>query len=674
MEIAAGYDFTIDFHGYALAAKTKVIDELGGIDTVRQFLGLAVDDQFHGGSFYRKSCIGVDSVSKYPVMQELQEDLISVEEAGTLDGLLRQRVHRSPGLMAYQRYDGSTKSWQTLSWSEVYDQVGRWRTAIAAENFDSGARAAIQLRNSVEWVYFDQALLAEGLVSVPLYTEDRPDNVAYILEDSAARLLLVHSLAQWEKLRPSLQGNQALQRVLVLEKPSDEASGSQALATDARLRFVDDWLPQAGVQPPARAGDPRALASIVYTSGTTGRPKGVMLSHYNMLSIAHAGVTSVDCYQGEVFLSFLPLSHPLERTVGYYLPIMAGASVAHARSVQQLAEDLITIRPTVIISVPRIFERVHSRIMEQLRKGSAIKRSLFKRAVDIGWRHFLWRQGRARWTPGLLGYPVLKKLVGDKVTAKLGGRLRVAVSGGAALPVPVARTFISLGLDILQGYGLTETSPVISVNLPDNNDPASVGPPLRGVEVRIGEHDELLTKGPGVMLGYWNNHAATRAVIDPDGWLHTGDQARIEDSRIYITGRLKDILVLSNGEKVPPGDMEAAICMDPLFEQALVVGEGRSYLAALLVLNPDLWFGLAREAGLDPFERNSLEDSGLQKKVRSRVRAALHDFPGYAKIRRVSLSLEPWTQEDGLMTPTLKLKRAKVLEAFASRVDAMYSR
>jgi len=605
-------------------------------------------------------------------MSEWQEDLITVEAAGTLDGLLHERVRRTPEVTGYRDFDPSTHSWVDTSWREVGAQVARWRAALAAEEFEQGERAAIQLRNSIEWVYFDQAVLGEGLVSVPLYTEDRPDNIAYILGDAAVRLLLVQNLKQWTKLAPALEANATLRRVLVLRAPRDGGERQAALAADERLRFVGDWLPAAAPQPRRRNGDPHGLASIVYTSGTTGRPKGVMLSHHNMLAVAHAAAASVDVYQQDLFLSFLPLSHTLERTAGYYLPMMAGAAVAHARSVPQLAEDLLRVKPTVLIAVPRIFERVHGRIMEQLQKQSGAARTLFRATVRLGWQNFQRRQGRARWTPGLLVLPLLQRLVGNKVTAKLGGRLRYAVSGGAALPFPVAKTFIGLGLEILQGYGLTETSPVISVNRPDHNDPASVGEPLRGMEVRIGENEELLVKSPGIMLGYWNNHAATAAMIDPDGWLHTGDQARIEDGRVYITGRIKDILVLSNGEKVPPADMEAAICMDPLFDQALVLGEGRPCLAALLVLNSDLWFGFARELGLDPFRRDSLEDERLLKKVLARVQQQLHDFPGYAKIRRVALSLEPWTVDNGLLTPTLKVKRAKVLEQFSDQAQALF--
>jgi len=604
-------------------------------------------------------------------MSDLQEDLINVETAGTLDGLFYERVRRSPDTTAYEVFDQAARAWRDLSWRDVAGQVARWRAALQTEAFETGERAAIRLRNGVDWVYFDQAVLGEGLVSVPLYTEDRPDNIAYILEDAAVRLLLLQNITQWNKLEPALEGNETLSRVLILEAPK-KASDRAAAEADERLRFVTDWLPDSAPPPGRRDGDGDALASIVYTSGTTGRPKGVMLSHNNMLSVAHAALASMDCYQQDLFLSFLPLSHTLERTAGYYLPIMSGSTVAHARSVALLAEDLLQVRPSVLIAVPRIFERVYGRISDQIEKQSPVARSLFYAAVRVGWRHFKWRQGRARWSPDLLLNPVLRKLVGSKVTAKLGGNLRYAVSGGAALPLKVAKTFIGLGLNILQGYGLTETSPVISVNRPDNNDPASVGEPLRGMQAVIGENEELLVKSPGIMLGYWNNHAASAEMIDPEGWLHTGDQARIENRRIYLTGRIKDILVMSNGEKVPPADMEAAICCDSLIDQALVVGEGKSYLAAVLVLNADLWFGFAKELGLDPFARDSLADERLRKKMIARIQAQLHEFPGYAKVRRVILTLEPWTVENGLITPTLKLKRAKVLEQFEKQIEGMY--
>jgi long-chain acyl-CoA synthetase len=596
------------------------------------------------------------------------EDLISLEQAGTLDGLFFQRVRRTPDIIAYRSYDRSQKQWYELSWGDMARQVARWRQALSGENLEPGDRVGVLLRNCPEWVMFDQAALSLGLVVVPLYTDDRADAIAYILKDAAVKLLLVQDTGRWNRMSSVVEDLPNLQRVVVLETLKQPDPGEDELVRESKA-----WLPSRGAPLEKRKADPHSLASIVYTSGTTGRPKGVMLSHSNMLAIAHGSVTVVDCYQQDSFLSFLPLSHTLERTGGYYLPMMAGASVSFARSVPQLAEDLQTIRPTVIIAVPRIFERVYARVQEQMRHKSSFARMLFQMALVVGFKEFEYRMGRQRWFPGLLIYPLLHRLVSAKILDKLGGQLRVAVSGGAAISPEIAKVFLGLGLSMLQGYGLTETSPVISVNPMHNIKPESVGVPLRGVTVKVGEDDELLVKTPGMMLGYWNNHAATAEMIDPQGWLHTGDQARIdEDGHIHITGRIKDILVLSNGEKISPLDMEIAIALDPLVEQAMVVGEGKPYLGALIVLNPDLWSGFAEEFDRDPSLQESLHDEQIQGVVVKRIRAALKDFPGYAKIRRVALLLEPWSIDNGLMTPTLKIKRQKVTEHYKELIDSLY--
>ena len=284
------------------------------------------------------------------------------------------------------------------------------------------------------------------------------------------------------------------------------------------------------------------------------------------------------------------MSHTLERTAGYYLTMMAGASVAYARSIPQLGEDLATIRPSIMISVPRIYERVYGAIKTKLAEGPAFRRKLFEFAVEVGWARFEHQQRRGPWRASFLLWPVLDRLVAAKVMARLGGRLRAAVSGGAALSPEIARLFVGLGLPILQGYGLTETSPVVSTNRLDDNIPASIGKPIPGVQVKLGDKDALLVKGPNVMLGYWNLPDATKAMFTADGWLNTGDTARFDATgHLYITGRLKEIIVMSNGEKVPPVDMEAAILQDNLFEQVLVLGEGRPYLTAFVVVNPDQW-------------------------------------------------------------------------------------
>ncbi len=602
-------------------------------------------------------------------MSDWNEDLISIDDAVTLDGLFRKRVARSPEREAYRGYDRRTGGWRSYSWREMALEVARWQQALSDEGLRAGDRVALQLRNCPEWVIFDQACLGLGIILVPLYVDDSPESIAHIMEDAAVSLVLVQDAGRWKRLAPAIEGYEALCRVLLLDAGRD---ADELLAADERIRAVPQWLPQSGGELARRKGDPNALANIVYTSGTTGPSKGVMLSHHNMLYVAHASICCVSCYREDVFLSFLPLSHTLERTCGYYLPMLAGAAVVFARSVQQLGADLLEVRPTAIIAVPRIFDRVYERIMEQMASKPAPARWLFQATTVVGWQQFLRQQGRGGGAVASLLWPLLKRLVADKITTKLGGNLRVAVSGGAALTPKIGRLFVGLGVPVIQGYGLTETSPVVSANPPADNVPESVGSPLTGVEVKIGAEDELLVKSPGLMLGYWNNHAATAKAIDSDGWFHTGDQARIERGHIFITGRLKDVLVLSNGEKASPGDMELALMLDPLFEQVMVIGEGKSYLGALIVVNADHWPAFAQGLGLNALAPAALADSRLHTAVLARVKAAIKEFPGYARIRRVALTLEPWTVENGLMTPTLKVKRPQVLERYQAEIAEMY--
>ena len=327
----------------------------------------------------------------------------------------------------------------------------------------------------------------------------------------------------------------------------------------------------------------------------------------------------------------------------------------------------------MLIAVPRIYERIYNAIHAKLEEGPPLRHKLFTLTVDVGWDRFEYQQGRAAWTPKLLLWPVLKHLVADKVMDRLGGRLQLSISGGAALPPKVSRLFIALGLQLIQGYGMTETSPVISANRIEDNYPASVGLPMPGIEVRIGEQNALLVRGPSNMLGYWHNPEATAAMIDKDGWLNTGDTARIsETGHIYITGRLKEIIVMSNGEKVSPTDMEGAIMRDNLFDQVMVHGEGRPSLVVIAVVNPDKWKEFARQVGVLPDMPESLHDSRVEQQVLQRIAEQIKEFPGYAKIRRVLLLTEPWSIENGLLTPTLKFKRAKVLARYENEIEQLY--
>ncbi len=596
-------------------------------------------------------------------------DTISAETAGTIPGLFRERLRRTPDASAYRYLDDRSGQWSDSTWRHMAAQVARWQRALQGERLQPGDRVAVMLANCREWVLFDQAALGLGLVVVPLYVNDSPENLSYVLEDSGARLLLIQGIWQWRQFVQVANRLRHLQRVLTVDEIEAEEE-------EPRLRWIEEWLPPSRPEQELISAEsgPDELATIVYTSGTSGRPKGVMLSHRNILSDAEAGLKVVPVYTDDLFLSFLPLSHTLERTVGYYLPIMTGSCVAFARSIQQLNADFKSVCPTVFVSVPRIFERVHARIEEQLRGKSPLARRLFRLTLKVGWRRFEKSQGRAGWHPSLLLWPLLDRLVARKIKGNLGGRVRFTVCGGAPLAPDVARLFISLDIPILQGYGLTEASPVISVNRLEDNIPSSIGRALPGVEVRLGEKDELLARGPNVMLGYWNNPKATREVIDEEGWLHTGDKASIDgEGRISLTGRLKDILVLANGEKIPPAEMEMAIISDPLFEQVMVIGEQRPFLSLLAVLNPEQLELLIQERKIQKVQDELLRDREVESVVLQRISRRTAIFPGYAQIRRVHMTLTPWTVEDGLITPTLKLRRNQILRHHADEVERIYA-
>jgi long-chain acyl-CoA synthetase len=601
-------------------------------------------------------------------------DIIPVEVAGTLDGLFRERVRRSPQNVAYRDYDRSSGKWRDLTWSQMDERIDHWQAAFSREGLVSGDRVAVMLRNCPEWVMFEQAAMRLGLVVVPLYTADRPENAAYVLSHAGAKVLLLEELAQWQMFSEVRDQVNELVRVITIQGGPDKADDDLVLA-------LHDWLPERGTQQPAGEtaealsvnDDPHQLATIIYTSGTSGRPKGVMLSHYNILTNAHSCLQVVPIEQDDLLLSFLPLSHTFERTAGYYVPMMRGATVAYARSVHQLQEDLLTIRPTILVSVPRVYERIYGGIRAKLADGPALSRKLFNLAVETGYSRFECLQGRMPRRASHLLWPVLEMLVARKVMSKLGGRLRGAMSGGAALSSGISRIFIGLGLPILQGYGMTESSPVVCSNRFEDNVPSSVGRPIPGVEVKLGENDALLIRGPNVMLGYWKDPQATQAVLTSDGWLNSGDIARIDETgRITITGRLKEIIVMSTGEKVPPADMEAAILHDALFEQVMLLGDGRSYLSALVVLNSRNWQNIAGQYDLDPDWRRLTRDKKFEEILLERIALQIREFPGYAKIYRVGFAHEPWSIDNHMLTPTLKLRRTKVLDHYKTEVERLY--
>lgn len=602
----------------------------------------------------------------------LRTDIITVEVAQTLDGLFRERVKQTPQAIAYRDYDVHQEVWLNFTWEEMADAVACWRTAFRQENLAPGDRVAVMLRNCPQWVMFEQAALASGLVVVPLYTEDRAENAAWCLEHAIVKLLLLENPTQWQALREVKNLPAQLTRIVILEATTD----TMYAFNDSRVRALSEWLPAQATQAPEPVShDPHALATLIYTSGTTGRPKGVMLSHHNILSNAFSSAQVVTVTCDDLLLSFLPLSHTFERTAGYYVPMLCGATVAYTRSIRLLQEDLLTIQPTILVSVPRIYEKTYAGIQDKLAQGPALAKFLFNLAVTVGYSRFEYQQGRSGWQLSHLLWPLLEKVIAHKVMDKLGGRLQQVMSGGAALSPEISRVFIGLGLPILQGYGLTETSPVACANRLDDNLPSSVGKPIPGVEVRLGEHDALLIRGPNVMLGYWQDPEATRATLSEDGWFNSGDIAHIdEQGHVTITGRIKDIIVTSTGEKIPPADMETAILRDPIFEQVIVIGEGRSYLSALVVLSEQGWKTIAAQCNTDNDPVKLAHNEYAEEIVLEKIARQISGFPGYAKIHRAALITEPWTVENEMLTPTLKIRRARIFDHYKNEIEKFYAR
>ncbi len=506
--------------------------------------------------------------------------------------------------------------------------AARWQQAFHNQGFEKGDRVALCLKNGTTWVAIDMAALGMGLVVVPLYVNDNAANIAWCVAGSEARLLVLENARMLDALRRT---DRHLPPIVCIE-------------ADSQVTTLENWLPKAGEEFTVEEVEPDALATIVYTSGTTGPPKGVKLTHSNILSNVHAVLKAVELNATDRVLSVLPLSHMFERTCGYYLTLHAGVQVIYTRGIQQLVEDLATQQPTMLIAVPRVLERFKARIEGKL-AGSFFKRQLFALTVKFGWLVY---QQQANALERVV-YGLLRKLVAEPILTKLGGKLRMVVVGGAGLDQRVGRTFIGLGLRITQGYGLTETSPVIAGNREGDRDLDSVGAPMENLQVRVNQAGELLVRGPSVMLGYWRDPEATRAILDDEGWLNTGDQVEIRDGNIYIKGRTKDILVLSNGEKVPSQEVETAILSDGIFEQVMLVGEGRAYLTLLAVT----------------------QETDRNKLIR-RANEKLKNFPRYIRVRRVIALNEPWSIENSLLTPTLKVKRKQVYEKFRTEIEKVY--
>ena len=593
----------------------------------------------------------------------------------TLDQFVPARAKIAPHTEALRQFDRRSNSWKRISYRDLDERIQQWRKAFCKLGLQRGDRVAILLPNGVDAICCDQAVLANGCVPVPLHAIDTAGSSAFIIADSQASVLVTNRQSRWDAIYLTHTVMPNLRHVIFTEESSPESRQDGVQQWD-----LESWLATGhGVTELPAAPNEEDLAAIVYTSGTTGRPKGVMLTHKNVVSNVINTLKTVSPRPGDVFLSFLPLSHTFERMAGYYLALGMGCTIVFTRSIQQLAEDFRIVRPNVIISVPRIYERIYAKVQNKLARESKFVRFLFSWAVEVGWRRFCRKYGLPI-TEGSFAFldpivwPILERLVSKTLLNQFGGQLRIAISGGAALNSKVAKAFCGLGLPIIQGYGMTESSPIIAGNSLSYNHPSTVGKPLPQTQVRLGEDNEIQVSSPSVMKGYWNRPQATREAFTEDGWLKTGDVGEFDsEGFLRIVGRIKEIIVTSTGEKVPPADLELAIEIDPLFEQAYVIGENRPFISTIVVLNKEEWRKLAETLDLDPNDPESLMATVTRNAILKRIKSAVKDFPQYALPRNVHMTLEPWTIENGLLTPTLKLKRKVLAEKFAPQIQALYA-
>lgn len=553
-----------------------------------------------------------------------------------------------------------------ISYTELGESVDAFSKGLNALGVEKDDRVAILSENRPEWAITDFGSLKTGAVTVPMFSTLTAAQVGYILNDSGAKVICVSTEKQLEKCL-SIRGEvPTLEQIIIFDSIEGET-----LEGVTEFEAVCELAGEATDNTTSED----AIATIIYTSGTTGNPKGVMLTHANFIFNLEACKSLINVSETDVLLSFLPLSHVFERLGGHYVPLFSGAKIAYAESTFTVAQNMQEVAPTVMLSVPRLYETMHDRILRAVQEGSSLKQKIFHWGVSVGSSvSSAIQQGKKPSAILQLQQNIADKLVFAKLKAATGGRLRFFVSGGAALPQAIAEFFHAAGILILEGYGLTETSPVISMNYPDKWKFGTVGAPVPGVEVQIAEDGEILTRGPHVMKGYFNNEAATAEVIDEDGWFHTGDIGIIDvDGFVKITDRKKNIIVLSNGKNVAPQPIESELVQSPFISQIMVVGSERKNLAALIVPNFDALKTWAAENSIDTGDLSAmLQTREVQQHIQSEIRNRLTDFADFEQVRRFVLLEKEFSQEADEMTPTLKLKRNVIIEKYADAIEGMY--
>jgi long-chain acyl-CoA synthetase len=563
------------------------------------------------------------------------------------------------------------KVWRDFSWNQISEAAGKLRAGLIRMGIKPGDRVAILSDNSPQWVIVDQAALGLGAVTTPLFTTSGAEEHRHVLNDSGARIIAAN-------------GEEMVKKVLALSGaiPSIEAiiglhsGATEQPASNGNPRVVTLESASADASAPIIEGKREDLATLIYTSGTTGASKGVMLTHGNLLSNAEDAVTVLDVNEGDNILSFLPVAHSFERTAGYYTVMLGGGEIAYAEGLTQIPANLQEIKPRLLLVVPRLLEAIYERVQKTVRSSPPLRQKLFSLAIETGKRATEYRHSGKPMPPLLaMQMAIFRKLVFHRIHSVFGGRLRYLISGSAPLSTEIYHFLAAAEIPLVEGYGLTEAAPIVSVNLlPGRARIGTVGQRLPRVEAKTAADGELLVRGPNVMKGYFKLEKDTSETIDGDGWLHTGDIAQIDDDGfIKITDRKKEIIVLSGGKNISPANLETKLVNDQYISQACVFGDRRKHLAALLVPALENLQEVLKEKGL---AGKPTEEIVKSPELRSFYQARLREFnqplSDVEAIAAFTLIAQPFSQENGEMTPTMKVRRRVVQQHYKDTIDSMF--
>jgi len=592
----------------------------------------------------------------------------------SIPDMLRRNATRFDGQLALKyRKKGR---FVTLSYAEYYDRALMAARGLKKLKVQAGDRIAILSENRAGWVIADMGILAAGAITVPIYPTNTPEQIEYMLNHSGARIVFVSSKYQYEKLLKVRASIPELELVVSFERFLGESalpvctfyqlSEIDHPVTEKEKRELEEGIDRIG---------PQDVLTLIYTSGTTGVPKGVMLSHQNILSNnRYLTEQSRAVSENDVLLSFLPLSHVLERSAGYYMAIRNGALMVFADSIEKIPENMMEVSPTVMVSVPRLFEKIYHRIYENAHQMPVLKRALFHWGVEVG-KRFVAAKFVHKTPSAFLSfkYTLADRLIFGKIRARFGGRMKLCCCGGAPLDKTINEFFWIIGIPIFEGYGLTETSPAVCFNNQEHLRFGSVGVALRETEIRIAEDGEILVKGPQVMLGYYKDREATEAALT-DGWFKTGDIGHLEEGFLFITDRKKELIITAGGKNIAPQPIENEFKLDKFVSSAFVYGDRKPYLVALIVPNLERLLEFARSRHIDYVDMDDLVmHSAVQKLFEQRVAEINGRLARYESIKRFVLLPRDFSVDGGELTATLKLRRKVIYEKYQQKIEDLYA-